>query len=247
MHKDPKAAMSTEINTKDFWEKKIIGWEDGRYMKTEDTGGMEGFADKASKSLRFRMKAAVRLLAPHVTGKTVVEIGCGSALLAEELMELGAESYLGYDFAEVAVTRGNERLKEIGLSDNACLEVADVTNLKPLNADVIFSLGLFDWLTLEDIDHIFECSMGTTFLHSIAEKNFSLQQLIHRLYVQLAYGYKTGTYRPKYLSVDEIAAIALRYGVDQVYAYRHCELLFGALLTSFSGPEDLTKASVDLD
>lgn len=232
--------MSTDIDARDFWEKKIIGWEDGRYGETGDADGVERLANWVSISLRFRMKAAIRLLAPYVPGRTVVEIGCGSAFLSKELMGLGAESYLGYDFAEAAVTRGNERIKAAGLSDRARLEVADVASLKPLKADVVFSLGLFDWLTLDDIEHIFACSKGAIFLHTIAEKRLTLQQLIHRTYVQLAYGHRTGTYRPKYFTVDEIAAIARRHGVDRVYAFRNNKLSFNALLTSFPATADLS-------
>ena len=240
MHNDPETAMRTKINAKDFWEKKIIGWEDGRYHNIEATDAVEGLADKASNSLRFRMKTALRLLAPHVAGKTVVEIGCGSALLAEELIALGAKSYLGYDFAEVALRRGSQRLEMAGVSDRARLEVADVTALKTIEADLVFSLGLFDWLSLDDIEHIFECSQGVIFLHAIAEKRFSIQQLVHRLYVQFAYGYKSGRYRPRYFSIDEIAGIARRHGVDQIYAFRNRKLSFGALLTSFPVSDELS-------
>ena len=231
--------MNTEFDAKDFWEKKIIGWEDGRYMKAESSDGIEKLANKYSSSLRFRMSTASALLAPHVAGKKIVEIGCGSALLAEEFIDSGAESYLGYDFAEVAVTRGNERLREAGLSDKARLEVASVAELEALHADVVLSLGLFDWLTLADIEHIFECSKGSVFLHAISEKRLSLKQIIHRLYVQITYGHKTGSYRPKYHSKDEILAIARRHGVDQINAYRHTKLSFATLLTSFPLPNDL--------
>ena len=192
--------MGNQIDAKNYWENKIVGWEDGRYMKTENSGGIENLADKASNSLRFRLIAATQLLTPHVVGKNIVEIGCGSALLAEKLLDLGAASYQGYDFAEAAVTRANERLAAAGLSDKARLDVVEVANLKPLNADVIFSLGLFDWLTLDDIEHIFTCSEGAVFLHAIAEKRVSLQQIIHQIYVQVAYGYCPSSYKMEQMS-----------------------------------------------
>ena len=110
--------MNIKTDAKDFWEKKIIGWEDGRYATTSKTRGIEGLADRASSSLRFRLKAATHLLAAQVIGKNVVEIGCGSALLAEKLIDLGAKNYVGYDFADVAVSRGNERLKQLAKPDS---------------------------------------------------------------------------------------------------------------------------------
>ena len=48
------------------------------------------------------MIVAKKLLLNLVPNKKILEIGCGSGLLAEELIKAGAKSYLGYDFAEHA-------------------------------------------------------------------------------------------------------------------------------------------------
>ena len=231
--------MNQTVDPRQFWEEKILKWEDGRYRQSKAPSLIEEAANQISGSLRFRLKVAVCILAPRIAGKKVVELGCGSALLAKELLDLGAASYTGYDFANAAIKRGSERLAAAGLDDRARLEVAEVGNLKALDADVVFSLGLFDWLSLAEIDHVFACSGGAQFLHAIAEKRVSLPQWIHRAYVHFAYGHFTGAYRPKYFTVDEIAEIASGHGITEIHVFRHRKLSFGAILTSFPVAADL--------
>ena len=214
--------MNQTVDPRQFWEEKILKWEDGRYRQSKAPSLIEEAANQISGSLRFRLKVAVCILAPRIAGKKVVELGCGSALLAKELLDLGAASYTGYDFASAAIKRGSERLAAAGLDDRARLEVAEVGNLKALDADVVFSLGLFAWLSLAEIDRL------------IAKQRVQLFGLWRQ-----GYGHFTGAYRPKYFTVDEIAEIASGHGITEIHVFRHRKLSFGAILTSFPVAADL--------
>ena len=223
--------MSGSVDPKQFWERKIVAWERGRYGRTESNNLLEMVADRASASLRFRQQIALDLLGPMVAGRRVIELGCGSALLAEKLIAAGAASYLGLDIGYAALAETNRRLADAGLADHARIEFGDVTALPAIKGDVVFSLGLLDWLTLGQIEAMLAATAGMDFIHSISEKRASLAQAIHRLYVYLAYGRKTGSYVPQYYAADAIAALARGHGATGVWRVRHPTLQFGALLT----------------
>ena len=50
------------VDKKDFWEKKIIGWEDGRYnLKDDHINFLENIGDKSSSSLFYRQKICLEI------------------------------------------------------------------------------------------------------------------------------------------------------------------------------------------
>lgn len=229
MSTDPKA----------FWEEKILTWEEGRYEPRKSKGGLlERIADASSRSLRYRIKAAVDLLEPHVKGKSILEIGCGSGLVAQRFIDLGASRYEGIDIAESAIAIAKQRQRERGWSDRISFRVDTVASMSPVGAEIAFSLGVLDWLTDQELETMFEKQGKAHFLHAIAEKRFSLSQFAHRAYVQVAYGHRTGSYRPRYFRAAEIARMAARHRPGPFYAFRDSRLSFGALISTYPiGPE----------
>ena len=64
------------VDKKDFWEKKIIGWEDGRYnLKDDHINFLENLGDKSSSSLFYRQKICLEILKDKVYNKDIVELG----------------------------------------------------------------------------------------------------------------------------------------------------------------------------
>jgi len=221
---------------KDFWEQKILTWEDGRYSAGDlSQNAMEEVANKASSSLRFRLRKTAEMLRPElIEGKRVVEFGCGSGFLSELLIESGAISYQGFDISENAIRRANGRIQEKGLSDKISFSARQILDVKEIEADIVVSLGLLDWLNDAELDHLFKISGNADYIHSISEKRASLAQLAHRLYVFVAYGFRTGGYVPKYYTVEKIRDMLSPYNKKTLGVYRHNNLSFGALLTSLN-------------
>ena len=219
------------VDPKQFWEDKLSSWEQGRYGKQQRPSGiLEWIANRSSTSLRYRLANTPELLKPFLAGKRVVELGCGSGLLAAKLIEHGAASYLGIDIAESAIR--NARQAHGGHDARIAFAVGGVADLQPLAADLVISLGLLDWLRDDEIANVFAKSGSADFLHAIAERRPGLQQWLHRAYVELAYGYRTDSYRPRYLTCSHIEALATAVVRRRLYVYRHWQLSFGALISS---------------
>ena len=139
-------ALHSPVNPKDFWERKIIDWEIGRYglsEKNEQTF-FEKIADKSSNSLRQRLQLASQYLAPFVDGKRVLEVGCGSGLLTPYLMDAGAKSYLGIDIASVAIKKAEERYKDSNWVSDVEFRSGSMDQIKGYEFDiVVFIRSLF--------------------------------------------------------------------------------------------------------
>lgn len=229
----PKASAKT------FWESRILDWEAGRYS-LHDTrrNWLERLADRSSNSLRFRMETASSALMQFVPGRRVLELGCGSGRLAARLIASGATEYTGVDIAQSAVDAGNAAAEHAGLSEQVRFVCHDVTRLDPFKADIVFSLGLFDWLTPEQIRTLFASCQGMEFMHSISEQRGGLSQRLHQLYVYLAYGHKSGGYVPQYYSIQQMREVA-GVSVSNMNVFRHPRLHFGAIITSLPLPNSI--------
>jgi SAM-dependent methyltransferase len=218
------------VDPKQFWEAKLLPWEQGRYGNSDHPHGLlEWIANRSSMSLRFRVAITPELLQPYLDGKRVVELGCGSGIMAGKLIEYGAASYLGIDIAEAAIETARTRYANNPKVQFLATSVADMPSL---SADLVVSVGLFDWLTDSEIREVFRKSGSADFLHAIAELRPGLQQLLHRSYVQLAYGYRTDAYRPRYFKCNHIRRLATLTIDRPIYVFRSWRLSFGALLSS---------------
>ncbi len=221
------------VDPKQFWEDKIITWEEGRYEPRTAKGSiLERIADASSRSLRYRIQVGVELLHDHVKGKTVLEVGCGSGIIAQKFIDAGATSYVGFDIAENAIKIANKRKADQGWSDKISFHVGSIDTMPAVKEDVVFSLGVLDWLTDAELATLFAKQGKAQFLHAIAEKRKSLSQYAHRAYVQVSYGHKTGAYRPRYFTAAEIAKYAAAHQSGPFYAFRNPKLSFGALIAS---------------
>lgn len=222
------------VNPKEFWENKILTWEYGRYDLDNRGGILEYFANLSSRSLRARLQLAVEVLTPYLNNKNVIELGCGSGLIAEKLLQAGASSYHGIDFSENAIDRANAEIVNESNAQKIKFEVNDACTFKPETREnnIFLSLGLLDWLNDTELDNLFASNGDAHFLHAIAEKRSSVIQLIHRLYVYIAYGHKTNGYTPRYYTPNQLAKIVRKYTDKPLYVYRNSRLSFGAFIST---------------
>ena len=222
------------VDKKEFWENKIIGWEDIRYKSLPNNQSFfEKFVNKTNKTLIFRLNTALEILKPLIKDKKVVELGCGSGFLAKEIINYGASSYTGFDISENAISRAISLSNENNYNDKTKFYSKPILEMTELDADYVFSLGLTDWLDDKEIDHLFKISKNSENLHSISEEKKSISQLLHRAYVFLSYGRKTNGYAPRYLKSKKITEIIKLHNNKNVFEYRNKRMSFGIFLSTF--------------
>lgn len=198
-----------------FWDRRILAWEGARYDRPPGV---------MSSSLQARQEMAMALLGPHLAGRRVVELGCGSGRLAGRIMAGGAAAYHGYDLSPVAIDEARRRNPSPGVAFTA----AAVGEIAPPGDALLFSLGLLDWLSPAEIARLL--AGDGLWLHSLSERRASPQQLLHRCYSRLAY--RSG-YRPAYHRVAEIDALLAAAGQPPARVFRHPRLRFGIFISNF--------------
>jgi 2-polyprenyl-3-methyl-5-hydroxy-6-metoxy-1,4-benzoquinol methylase len=224
------------VEPRAFWNKKILRWEAGRYdWRGQNRNSiLERIADRSSISLRHRQRLGVELISENIAGRHIVELGCGSGLLAMPLLEAGAATYHGMDISNVAIEAALARSAGYDQQERISFEIAQVSALPKLHPGaVIISLGLLDWLNDDELANLVTQQGNRDYLHSISESRASLSQLLHRTYVQIAYGYRTGQYVPRYFKTEDIAGLFTQQNKRPAYVYRDAALSFGALVSSF--------------
>ena len=174
---------------KDFWDNKIIQWEDGRYLN-KNNSFFEKFSDFFSSSLLFRREKSLDFLKNlNVQNKIVYELGCGSGFLAKEILQLGAKKYIGLDISSEAISRANEINSNL-IHQNKCIFLCGrPSDFNDVEYDIMFSLGFIDWIYDNEISELIEfTNLNKPFFHSFSCLNkTSISQLFHRFYVYLSY------------------------------------------------------------
>ena len=206
-----------------FWNDKILGWEKNKYdsaLKVFDV----------NSSVKRRLSMTADLLNRSAEGKELVELACGSGRLWEKISSLKLSGYTGVDFSENALAVFRKKVKnfkkyKVSLVCGDCVD-------RPFPADIVVSLGLFDWLSLDQIKKIAENYQKVPYLHSFSEKKvFSFSQTAHSVYVYLSYGRKAGTYIPRYRKAEDLLSIfGAKAGI-----YRDFQLSFSAFIYNLPG------------
>lgn len=176
-----------------FWNKKILNWERKRYS--------------SNSPIKHRVNNALFIVDKILNQKTtptILEIGCGSGIFAEKLMEKYPEiTYMGIDISEKAIACAKE--KKIAKTNFYTMSVEEIPYFlkdKNIHFDCVISLGLLDWLN--DKERIIIKNIKSNyFIHSFSAK-YHLFSILHSLYVFFLYGYKNISYIPKYDSDKNI-------------------------------------------
>ncbi len=211
-----------------FWDNKIIKWEQARYSSKKS---FNKFFDMG-KTIRARKDLALSLLSPFVKNKVVLEVGCGSAQLLTPLLEMGIKQYVGLDFSSEAINFARNKYNEKDNEKITFLEM-DVNRIEKLEADICLSLGLLDWLTLEEIRSFSTSIRAKYFIHSFSKKQFSFEQLCHRLFTNLQYGYNNRDYSPVYYSSDQIKKVLRKNAEEKMFIEKSPDISFGRIVHNF--------------
>ena len=154
-----------------FWNQKILSWENHKYKNVPQ------WLD-VNKSVKRRLNLAVSVLRQMPQETSLLELGCGSGLLWERTISLPIKNYKAMDFSETAIKAFQNKIQNIKSGQNISLSCEDcLKNIYP--ADIVISLGLLDWLSIEEIKKIAKHYKDKWFLHSFSEKRLSLSQTAH--------------------------------------------------------------------
>jgi SAM-dependent methyltransferase len=99
---------------------------------------------KLRPGLRTRRDVALGVVDSYA-GPRVLDVGCGSGRIAENVLEHGASAYVGIDFSEPMLDLARERLQRF--EEKVELVCGDFRDA-PLDGkfEVVLGLGLFDYL-----------------------------------------------------------------------------------------------------
>ena len=159
--------------TKDFWQERILPWEYRRYstltLPLPWTWPLRSRLNLAAKILRSLCEHPIKLL----------ELGCGSGLLAAKLVGLPIE-YTGFDIAENAIAKAKD--SHFSQSLKFDFKTMDITSGILPKVDVTVFLGLVDWLNKDQLENLFERISSDIIVFSYTESRSSLENGLYRAY-----------------------------------------------------------------
>lgn len=128
--------LSLDQDSRQFWENKILPWENARYSKWTRFSPL-------AWSVQARLRLALQFMHERANPDwRLFEIGCGSGILAQHLQERFPH-YVGIDIARNAIERAQER----GLGGGYTFARQDIRTASPSPCDLTIFLGVTDWLT----------------------------------------------------------------------------------------------------
>ena len=197
-----------------FWNQKISSWEKNKYIKTPK------YLD-VNSSVKFRLSLTAHLLKQISKEDRLLELGCGSGFLWNQIQESKIRHYIGVDFSESAVRAFQKKSTRKQSPIQTSVFCEDCTE-NIYSADIIVSLGLLDWISIEKTAKIAEKYKSAYYLHSFSEKQPTFSQFIHKIYSKLNHRIWT----PQYRQAEELLSV---FG-SQAKIYRNPRLSFGAFI-----------------
>lgn len=154
----------------EFWNRRILPWDQFHYRSP-------------FSFIAQRERVAYSLLKKHVKSLRLLELGCGTGRLGPRLVqEAQAKSYLGVDLSDLAIQEAQKRPHP---KEEVQYLTASFDQIDPTQFDLVFSLGLFDWLYEHEQQAIATLPIPR-YLHSFSEvKDWAWLNIFHRSYSKL--------------------------------------------------------------
>ena len=93
---------------------------------------------------------AMKSMLPDLTGKTILDLGCGEGMMCRYFMEKGAKSVLGVDISNNMINEAKKQTKD----PNVTYQILAMENLSTINQkfDIVFSSLAFHYI--EDFEKL---------------------------------------------------------------------------------------------
>ena len=212
------------LNNEKYWETRILGWEQSAYHREQTPKTHLNMWDRLAIALRQdrmyeRMDIALDLIAPHVKGLTVLDVGCGSGRFAHRLLESGAERVIGVDIASAAIKAANAALVESGVDqDRLRFLQMDVTtpDLQLPAADLVTALGVIEYFDANTLRTFMQNLRAPRFVldfpFSAKKRRAFLRWLLRGIYLRA-----NRCQGVHYYSLDQFRAIAQASGFTDIW------------------------------
>jgi 2-polyprenyl-3-methyl-5-hydroxy-6-metoxy-1,4-benzoquinol methylase len=200
-----------------YWKERARDWHASSYEKrSTEPSLVEWLATFSRAHIRHRHRSACRALFPYVTGRSVLEIGCGTGALTVELLQHGAARSIGIDVAGDVIQAAAARAREAGVADRArfvegLAEDADQA-WKP---DLIVGLGILEYLQPSEVERLLTRMRAGDVLFAFDERRLTLLTMLHAVYRRL----RRLPFYQKYRE-DEILALIGRAGYRTARVFR---------------------------
>jgi len=218
----------------EYWKQHTVSWEASAYFK--DSNKKPTFWDNLSTLFRgqgmyVRMDAALKMVAPYVKDKVVLDIGCASGRFAFQLMEAGAKRVIGVDVVPDVIEIANQRRLAGPYADSMEFSVLDLgqPDAQFPQADIVTALGVIEYFNSDELDSIMSRMKTKYFLFDFPDsegrrKDFLTWQL-RRVYLWL--NHCPGVYLYEH---DEFNAMAAKYGYKDIWYTRHATFYYASNL-----------------
>ena len=218
----------------EYWKQHTVSWEASAYFK--DTNKKPTFWDAVSTWFRgegmyVRMDAALKMVAPHVKDKVVLDIGCASGRFSAQLIEAGAKHVIGVDVVPAIIEFANQRRLASPYAD--CMEFSALDLGQPdaqfPQVDIVTALGVIEYFDASALDSIMSRMKTKYFLFDFPDsegrrKDWATWQL-RRVYLWL--NHCPGVYLYDH---DEFNAMAAKYGYKDIWYTRHATFYYASNL-----------------
>jgi len=136
--------MNKIVTQKDFWNKEADNFDS---IYSHEKSRMSNFLDKIFRwDMYARYKYTLKNSQP-ISGKTFLDVGCGSGRYSLELASRNAKQVVGIDVSGNMIETCKRRSAEEGLSDRTLFVQADLLGYDlEHKVDVCIGIGLFDYV-----------------------------------------------------------------------------------------------------
>ena len=163
----------------DYFHRNINDFDD---IYRDDKPGLLSFLNKTIRgSVRIRFNLAFEVLG-DLTGKSVLDIGCGSGRYMFEAIKRNAARVVGLDAAAGALEKAEKLAEGFGVSDKVEFHEVEFLDFKHQNKyDIIFAVGYFDYIfnPAEHLKKMLEMSSGT--IYASFPKRWSIFSAIRKI------------------------------------------------------------------
>jgi cyclopropane fatty-acyl-phospholipid synthase-like methyltransferase len=128
----------------DYFHRRIDDFDN--IYETDRTGIMAWLDRTLRASVRERFRLAFELLG-DLSGKSVLDVGCGSGRYMFEAVRRGAVDVVGIDAASGALEAARKIAGDLGFQDNVNFINSDFLDFRiERKYDIVFAVGYFDYI-----------------------------------------------------------------------------------------------------